>query len=42
MLTPAENPYPSEEQLARTAGLVQGSAEMARFDKRAQQVVNKV
>ena len=32
MLTPAENPYPSEEQLARAAGLVPGSAEMARFE----------
>ena len=32
MLTPAENANPSEEQLARAAGLVPGSAEMARFE----------
>ena len=32
MLTPAENANPSEEQLARAAGLVPGSDEMARFE----------
>ena len=31
MLTPAENRHPTEEQLARNAGLVAGSAEEARF-----------
>ena len=32
MLTPAENRNPTEEQLARAAGLVPGSADMAQFE----------
>ena len=31
MLDPAANPHPTEEEIARAAGLVPGSAEEAKF-----------